>query len=142
MKKILLASLIVIVAIWALPGRGAPQDDNVRTLMKLKLSHAHDALDGIALEDFAKIEKAASGLAIVSQAAGWQVLQTPEYTRQSAEFRRTADDMSRHAKEKNLDAVSLDYIKLTMNCVACHKHARGVRVSALDHHDGVLIAGR
>ena len=115
------------------------QPDNVRTMMQLKLSHAQSILDGLATEDFEKVEKNAQKLALVSQAAAWQVLQTPEYARQSAEFRRTADDLAKHAKEKNLDAAALDYVKLTLNCINCHKYVRGERVAQVEQPNPFLF---
>lgn len=114
------------------PTAAAQQPENVQTLMRLKLQHAQGVLEGIALEDFDKVDKHAQGLALVSQAAAWQVFQTPEYLRQSAAFRLTCDELSGHARSKKLDAAALDYVKLTMQCVECHKHIRGVKVTQLD----------
>lgn len=114
------------------PTAAAQQPENVQTLMRLKLQHAQGVLEGIALEDFDKIDKHAQGLALISQAAAWQVFQTPEYLRQSASFRVTCDELSGHARAKKLDAAALNYVKLTMQCVECHKHIRGVKVTGLD----------
>ena len=35
-----------------------------------------------------------------------------------------ARDMERHAKEKNIDAASLDYMRITLTCVQCHNYIR------------------
>jgi hypothetical protein len=113
------------------PIAAAQQPDNVQTLMRAKLQHAQGVLEGIALEDFDKIDKHAQGLALVSQAAAWQVFQTPEYVRQSAEFRRRCDALAKQARDKKLDAAALEYVNLTMQCVECHKHIRGVKVTSL-----------
>ncbi len=128
------AACLALVFGWLAMGN-AQQPENVRTLMRLKLSHQQGVMEGIALEDFDKIQKNAQSLALVSQAAAWQVFQTPEYTQKSAEFRRTCDDLAKHAKEKNLDAAALDYVKLTLNCVDCHKYVRGVRLGSLNDLD-------
>jgi hypothetical protein len=72
----------------------------------------------------------------LSYGAQWQVFQTPEYVRRSAEFRRDADALKRSAEEKNLDGAALNYVKLTMRCVECHKYVRTVRQSRLDDSSG------
>jgi hypothetical protein len=32
--------------------------------------------------------------------------------------------MERHAGEKNLDACSMDYMRITLTCVQCHRYMR------------------
>jgi len=99
--------------------------------MQLKLQHAQNVLEGLATEDLAMVAKNAQDLSLLSQAASWNVLQTDEYIQQSAEFRRTADAMTKAAKDKNLDAAAIRYVELTMKCVHCHKYVRGVRMASL-----------
>ena len=95
--------------------------------MRKKLEHAQKALQGLATEDFPLIQKNAEAMTVLSQAAAWQFLPTIEYARLSAEFQRLTDEMAQKAKEKNLDGATLAYVKLTMNCVECHKHVRSNR---------------
>ena len=40
-------------------------------------------------------------------------------------FRRQANALTKAAQEKNLDAATLAYVRLTMSCVDCHKFVRG-----------------
>ncbi len=103
-------------------------------LMQQKLGHAQKVLEGIAIADFALIEKHADELIILSKKAEWAVLQTPEYVRQSDDFRRNADSVTKAAKEKNLDGAALAYVQLTMSCVNCHKHVRETRIARLDNN--------
>ena len=42
------------------------------------------------------------------------------------EFQRLSDEMDRKAKEKTIDGATLAYLRLTMNCVNCHKYVRQV----------------
>lgn len=123
---------VVVTAAVALQSYSAAQQQQVETIMRMKLKHTHAVLEGIATEDFDKIEKNAREVALLSQAAAWQVIATEEYKQHSKDFRRTADDLTRHAKEKNLDAAALDYVRLTTGCVNCHKHVRSVRVAGID----------
>ena len=95
-----------------------------RNIMKAKLAHAQAVLEGIALEDFDQVRKNAQRLHELSQAADWQVQRTMEYQVFSAEFRRIVEDMAQHAQKKNIHALTLDYMQMTMTCVKCHSHMR------------------
>jgi cytochrome c556 len=105
------------------------QPDQVSQFMRAKLVHSQKVLEGLALEDFEMIAKNSQQMSLLSQAATWQVLQTPEYLQQSTEFRRTADALTEAARKKNLDGAALAYVELTMKCVNCHKYVRGVRMA-------------
>lgn len=93
-------------------------------IMQRKLESAQLALAGIAREDFAQVEKHAQLLSLLSREAGWNVIQTPEYIRLSNDFRGTAKQLQESAKEKNIDAVGLAYVKLTISCIDCHRHVK------------------
>ena len=98
--------------------------DKVAAFMRAKLGHSQNVLEGLALEDFELIERAAHDLALASQASSWQVLQTEDYARQSDDFRRSCNALRRAAKEKNLDGAALAWMEVTMKCVQCHKYVR------------------
>lgn len=101
-----------------------PKADDVGPFMRAKLAHAQDVLAGLALEDFDAIARGAQELALASQAASWQVLQTPEYARQSVDFRRSCETLKKAAKEGNLDGAALAWMDVTLKCVQCHKYVR------------------
>jgi len=130
MKKVLIATVAMALAgiFWATSSQGQ-QGNPVRTIMKSKLKHAQTAMEGLALENFVKLQESAKSMSALSRAAEWNVHKSPEYARFSKEFRQITTDLEKHAKEKNLDACTLDYIQLTMTCVACHKHVRDVAVA-------------
>ena len=113
-------------------------DDEVSRLMHEKLENSQEILEGIALNDFDKIEKHAGELIILSKKAEWMVVKTPKYELFSNEFRRLAEDLIQHAKDKNLDAATLSYMEMTMNCVRCHKYVREVRQAHLDGKPSLL----
>jgi hypothetical protein len=46
----------------------------------------------------------------------------------SSEFRGSAQRLRDHAKEKNVDAATLSYFEVTLNCVRCHKYVRQTNV--------------
>ena len=133
-RKTLTITLLLaagVVALWA--GRSQSQiDEPLRNIMKAKLLHTQSILEGLALEDFKKIETNAQTLSALSKVDAWHVHKTPEYVRFSAEFQRHADALAAHAKEKKLEACTLDYVQLTLTCVNCHSHTRKIGVAAAD----------
>ncbi|MBX7166309.1 MAG: hypothetical protein K1X74_08155 [Pirellulales bacterium] len=127
------AGMLAGAALWALvpdSWAGAPKDeDQVSEFMQQKLVHAEAVLEGVVLEDFEQIATEAQKLSLISLDSTWQVLQSDEYAKQSAEFRRTAQAMAKAADEKNLDGSALAYVEMTMKCVKCHKYVRDVKKS-------------
>jgi hypothetical protein len=132
-RTVLLVGVFVVAA---MVGNTNPQENDIRenakSFMRGKLKHAQTVLEGLTLEDYDAIAKSSQELTLLSYAAQWQVFQTPEYVRRSAEFRRDADALKRSAEEKNLDGAALNYVKLTMRCVECHKYVRTVRPARFD----------
>ena len=94
------------------------------TVMQRKLQHSQRILEGLAMNDFAKITTSAEGLMSCAQEASWRVLQTPKYELYSNDFVRHLEEMKTAAKNKNLDAASLAYVETTFTCVKCHQHIR------------------
>jgi hypothetical protein len=108
-------------------------------LMNKKLGHAQKILDGVSRNNFDVIADNANELIALSNREEWMVLKTPTYELYSNAFRRSAEDMVRNAKAKNIDATALAYFDLTMSCVKCHRYVREVRDVRLDP---VLPGGR
>jgi hypothetical protein len=95
--------------------------------MRLKLEYSKQVLEGLTLEEYPKVIEGAKALEKLSRAAEWEVPTIPdaaEYLAFSSEFRRLADEMVRKSREKNIDGATLAYLRLTMNCVNCHKYVR------------------
>ena len=127
--KVALCGLLSIALLAGVAATIAPNDPKITTreIMKLKLESSQKVLEGIAVENFAAISANAQKLAVLSQAAGWQARQTPEYKQYTAEFRRHAEALQKAARDENVDAASVAYFQLTISCVNCHRHMRGVR---------------
>lgn len=124
------AALLMGVSVLVLPTLGHTDEPNkVIAFMRLKLDRTQKLLEGIALEDFAIIEKNAQALSLLCEDELWQVEQTPEYLQHSEQFRRLANDITKAAQAKNVDGAALGYVGLTMKCVQCHKHVRDVRMA-------------
>lgn len=135
----LFTGLVVVIGLSATAwGEDDPIQENARKFMQAKLSHAQAVLDGLATEDYDKLAKSGQAISLLSQASQWQVIQTPEYVRRSAEFRRDADAITQAGRDKDLNAATLAYLKMTLSCVECHKYVRSVRDARLPPTPDVL----
>jgi hypothetical protein len=129
MKKLIIISVACSVAAASLaPCHG---QEPVEDIMVAKLGHAQKVLEALAKEDHGTIARSGQELSLLSQAAAWQVLQTPQYQQHSTDFRRSADALSEAGKQKNLDTAALAYVQMTLNCINCHKYVRKVRAARL-----------
>jgi len=106
-----------------------PPTDAMTKLMRKKLEHAQKLLEGIAINDLKKVDENAGDLMTLSKLAEFRALKTLDYERHTNDFRRTLDDMRRGVKNKNLEAVTLAYMDMTMTCVRCHTHVRQTRIA-------------
>jgi hypothetical protein len=109
-------------------------------LMKRKLENSQKVLEGLALNNFDEISKHAQELISLSKQAEWKVLKTPDYELSSNEFRRSAAELVKNAKDKNLDGATLAYVDLTLTCVRCHKYVRETRHVRLDLPNRPVVA--
>ncbi len=127
-SRLVLWSIAVVLAVTASISHGQDPKANV---MKRKLTSAQKILEGVAVHDFDLIATHAELLIQASQEAGWKVLKTPRYEIYSQDFRRTAEQLIRHAKAKNVDGAALAYVDLTLTCVKCHQHVREEKMTLL-----------
>lgn len=102
-----------------------------KEFMREKLELAQRILEGLANEDYDLLIAKGTRLSAMSQEASWQVFENPEYAEHSLTFRKNVESIVRAAKNKNLDGATLAYVRMTMNCVDCHKYVRGKLVAGL-----------
>jgi len=107
----------------------------VKVVMRKKLDHAQKILEAIALNDLAKLGQQAEGLLEVRKEAGWLVYKTPEYERNSDDFRRTLEKLVQQAKDKDLESAKLTYLEMTMTCFHCHRYVRDVGMVRFDNEE-------
>jgi cytochrome c556 len=128
MKKIIFAAVILALAGLLSPeGSSQPQNPNLAKVMKEKLRNSQIMLEGMALQDFAKIKRSADELLQLSKTAEWMAFKTPRYEMQNNEFRRAVETIYQKAKESNMDGVALAYQDMTMACIRCHRYVRELR---------------
>jgi hypothetical protein len=121
---------VLALAAGVLAVRGAEQKARSRAeFMRSKLEFSKKALEGLTLEDYDTIAKSAKALRLLSQAAEWEVPTIPnatDYVSYTREFQVLTDEMALKASQKNIDGATLAYLRLTMNCVNCHKYVRSI----------------
>lgn len=129
MKKIAVIAVLAAVAAGFLLAGKTTADKLAQTdraeLMKQKLTDAQSLLEGLAVEDFEKIEQSARQLNQLSIEAQWTDAYSPLYGKFGTEFRSANDRIIESAKERNVDGAALNYVQLVMVCVHCHKAIRG-----------------
>ena len=101
-----------------------------KEFMRDKLELSQRTLEGLATEDYDLIIAQGTKLSAMSKEADWRVFQNPDYDEQSAIFRRHVNSLVKAATDKDLDAATLAYVRMTMSCVDCHKFVRGKLVAA------------
>ena len=97
---------------------------NSTKFMQRKLDASRQIVEGLAIEDFDKISRAAQDLMLLSHEADWNVIQTQPYFGMSSEFRGAAERLRDSANDSNLDGATLAYFEVTLSCVRCHKYIR------------------
>lgn len=132
MKRAIGLAMVVGMTLLQAKTNGEQDEKPVKTFMHAKLAHSQDILEGLAIENYDQIAKSAQSLTLLSEEAGWNVLQTAEYTRQSDLFRRNTKALTDAARKRNLDGATLAFVQVTLNCVECHKHVRSVQHARLE----------
>ncbi len=105
---------------------------SAKELMREKLELSQKLLEALATEDYSMMIAKSSRLSSISREAGWRQFENPDYDQQSLAFRRQAEALTRAASNKNLDAATLAYVRMTMSCVDCHKLIRGKPLARIE----------
>jgi cytochrome c556 len=113
-----------------------------KEFMRDKLELSQRVLEGLATEDFDLIIAKGTRLSAMSKEADWRLFENPDYDQQSITFRRHVNSLVKAAKDKNLDAATLAYVRVTMSCVDCHKLVRGKLVASADDLQATALAAR
>lgn len=93
--------------------------------MAMKLKSTQTIIEGIAVNDFGKIDAAAKDLIAVSNLTDFlTAFKGKEYQFHVEIFRRPAETIMAKAKEKNMDGVMMAYNDLTLSCLKCHQAMR------------------
>ena len=139
MRRLLTVPLVLVLL--AVPS--SSQDKKKREpdpLMVQKLKESQTLLEGLALNDAAKVQSSAEELLRISKAAQFRTrLKTAKYEYFANTFQKAAETAIEKAKAKNIDGATLAYLDMTMTCVRCHQHTReeGIGLAAPVGTDGI-----
>jgi len=129
--KILILALLLAAGAGLTVALAQPKRSRAtKEFMRDKLELSQKVLEGIATEDYDLIIAKGTKLSAMSKEASWQMFENPDYDQQSITFRRHVNSLVKAARDKNLDAATLAYVRMTMSCVDCHKLVRGKLVAA------------
>jgi hypothetical protein len=131
MRRFLWASLAMVCL--AVPSSSDEKEKEKKRvpdpLMVLKLKESQALLEGLALNDLAKVQKSAEELLRISKEAQFRkVLNTPKYEYHANSFQRAAETAIEKAKAKNIDGATVAYLDMTLSCVRCHQYTREERI--------------
>ena len=125
MRRSLVVGIFVVLLLPAvLTAEDAKDDKEPSFWMKQKLKYSQEILNGLALEDYALIEKNAIAMKGLNKLEFF-IRQKPEgYRTQLKTFEFSVTELVRNAEEKNIDGATLAFTQMTISCVNCHKEVR------------------
>ena len=122
LKKTLLFCVVAAVLLPALPA--STQETNPPEFdMQKKLEASKKILDGLVMEDFAKVLQGAKSLNQLGKRK-WLENESAAYRTQNQVFWFTTGTLVMAAEEKNIDGATLAYTQMMHSCVNCHKLIR------------------
>ena len=141
-KFLLLTVVLALAAGLSVALAQTKRNRAAKEFMRDKLELSQRVLEGLATEDYDLIIAKGTRLSAMSKEADWRVFENPDYDQQSVTFRRHVNSLVKAAKDKNLDAATLAYVRVTMSCVDCHKLVRGKLVASADGFRATTLAAR
>lgn len=141
-KLLILTILIAAAAGLSVALAQTKRSRAAKEFMRDKLVLSQRVLEGLATEDYDLIIAKGTRLSAMTKEANWRLFENPDYDRQSVTFRRHVNSLVKAAKDKNLDAATLAYVRVTMSCVDCHKLVRGKLVASADDLRTTTLAAR
>ena len=127
----LIAVAVILVGSLTAAIAQSKRERAAKEFMRDKLELSQRVLEGIVTEDYDLIIAKGSKLSAMTKEADWRLFENPNYDQQSVTFRRHVDSLVKAAKNKDSDAATLAYVRITMSCVDCHKLVRGKLVASL-----------
>jgi hypothetical protein len=115
-------------------GGQEPRKDDLKQIMEQKLKHSQMLLQGLAVEDFDMIRDHARELRRIGEESLARVSPNITYVKYSAEFVSIVDELERRAKEEDLNGATVSYVRMTINCIECHKFTRDSRILGKDRN--------
>ena len=89
--------------------------------MEGKLLISQEILRGVVLRDFKLIEHGGVGMNVLTLAEQWRMNDSPTYVRMSDDLRRISKQLAKAARDKDINAATIAYQRMTLNCIECHE---------------------
>jgi len=125
------AVFLMFTVLW-LGMTGAPghaQTAQTRQVMREKLELSEILLGGLVTSNWASLHKTTQSLIGVINRPGWQVLQSPEYIRQTTAFLNATQALLAAAEARDQRTALAAYNGLVASCVECHRYVARLRVA-------------
>jgi cytochrome c556 len=129
MKSTVALGLVVAGLLAAGGPPSSAQTRRLNAVMRGKLEHSKNVLEGVVTSNWPMLERESQALAAATRDPAWTVLTMPEYVRQSERFIRATEELLVAAKQRDLDAASKGFVALSTSCVACHQYLARSRVA-------------
>lgn len=129
MKSTIKFALVLLLAVLLGGPSPAAQTSQLSRVMREKLEHSKNILEGLVTSNWLQIERESLELAKATADPAWTVLRMPEYMRQSEDFIRATENLIDSAKRHDLEGASLGYVSLTTSCVSCHRYVARARLA-------------
>ena len=130
-RILLLALVLAIAAAITVAVAQSERNRAAKEFMRDKLDLSQRVLEGLATEDYELVIAKGTRLSAMTKEADWRLFENPDYDQQSRIFRRHVDVLVKAARDKNLDAGTLAYVRMTMSCIDCHKLVRGKLIASI-----------
>jgi hypothetical protein len=90
--------------------------------MKGKLMSNQKIVEGLTTKNYEMIRLGADAVTALTKGEHWFVLDTPEYKSYSEDMKAAATRLKEAAAKENIEAATLRYFELTLNCIDCHNY--------------------
>jgi hypothetical protein len=99
-----------------------------QTFMRGKLLSNQMIVEGLTTNDFQKIIEGSAGITAMVKGQHWFVIDDPEYRNYSQDMNKIAGKLNQTAAEKNMEAATLRYFEMTLNCIDCHRYIESLNL--------------
>ena len=97
---------------------------NVQILMRQKLEHMKNVVEGMSSEDYAMVNKNLDAMEKIAQTATWKMIRTDDYQRYSRYFQDAIGDLKKALEKEDKTLAAMPYMRLSMSCIECHDAVR------------------
>lgn len=106
------------------------QTQQTRQVMREKLTRTSALLGALVTSNWSVLERESRALDAVTMKPGWEVLQYPEYVRDTRAFNRSVQSLIEASATKDQSVALTAYNALVASCVECHRNVARRRLAS------------